>query len=247
VIFALVMREMATSYGRSSIGYLWAILEPIGGIIVLTVALSIVLNAPPIGDSFALFYATGFMPFSLYGKVQSSIMGAVRANKQLLFYPEVSYMDAILARFILNFLTQALVAIIVIGGIVLLFGIRLNIDPGMGALSLALAAAVGLGVGTINIALADLFPSWTQLWSIINRPLFLASGVFFMFDSMPLWAQDILWYNPLIHIVGLMRAAVFSTYDSTYISVAYVAAFAGLTFLAGLLMLRRYAKDIINI
>jgi capsular polysaccharide transport system permease protein len=32
-IVALIMREMATSYGRSPGGYIWAIAEPVAGIV----------------------------------------------------------------------------------------------------------------------------------------------------------------------------------------------------------------------
>ena len=44
-IGALVMREMSSTYGKSTGGYLWVILEPIAGIVLLTVIFSIALLA----------------------------------------------------------------------------------------------------------------------------------------------------------------------------------------------------------
>ena len=41
VLFALVVREMATKFGRSWGGYLWAIAEPLGGILLLTARLQL--------------------------------------------------------------------------------------------------------------------------------------------------------------------------------------------------------------
>ncbi len=57
-VSALVLREMSTTYGRSAIGYLWAFIEPTAGLVLLTLVMSIIVVAPPIGTSFALFYAS---------------------------------------------------------------------------------------------------------------------------------------------------------------------------------------------
>ena len=66
MIFALVVREMGAKFGRSAGGYLWAIAEPLGGIVLLAIAFSLALRAPPSGTSFILFYATGTVPFSMF-------------------------------------------------------------------------------------------------------------------------------------------------------------------------------------
>jgi capsular polysaccharide transport system permease protein len=246
VIFALIMREMATTYGRSSLGYLWAVLEPIGGIAVLTIAFSVFLRSPPIGDSFALFYASGFLPFSVWARIQGNIMMAIQANRALLFYPEVRYIDAIFARYLLALLTQSLVCIIVLGGIIVMDGVRVQVDLPIAVLSIVVASLLGIGMGTLNSVLIHVIPSYLNVWSIATRPLFIASGVFFLFDTMPTWAQNILWYNPLVHVVGMMRLGLYTTYDGAYVSVAYPLAVAAITMLIGLLLLRRLARDIIN-
>ena len=69
VLFALMVREMATKFGRSWGGYIWAIAEPLGGIMLLTVAFSFAFRKPPLGTNFALFYATGIIPFYLFSNV----------------------------------------------------------------------------------------------------------------------------------------------------------------------------------
>ena len=65
-ILALILREMSTTYGRSAGGYIWAVLEPAAGIALLAFAFSLALRAPSLGTNFALFYATGYLPFMLY-------------------------------------------------------------------------------------------------------------------------------------------------------------------------------------
>ena len=70
MLFALVVREMSTKFGRSWGGYLWAIAEPLGGILLLTLAFSLALRKPPLGTNFPLFYATGIVPFFLFSNVE---------------------------------------------------------------------------------------------------------------------------------------------------------------------------------
>lgn len=67
-----------------------------------------------------------------------------------------------------------------------------------------------------------------------------------MYDSVPDSFKIYLWLNPLTHIVGLMRKGFYSSYSADYVSVAYVAVWAGITSVVGLFFLRRYHKKILN-
>jgi len=246
VIFALMMRDMATKYGRSSMGYLWAVLEPIGAITILSLAFSIALQSPALGESFPLFYATGYMPFMLYNAMVNSVSAAVRENLQFLFYPRVTYADAIIARFILTLLTQLLVAAIIFVGINWVFGLSLNVEIHRVLIAFLVAAFLGLGIGTLNLVIIFLMPSWRQIWSIITRPLFLVSCIFYLFDSLPDWVQSVLWFNPLIHIIGQNRSGFYSVYDAQYVVLAYPLTIGAVTLFLGLALLRRFSQDLIN-
>jgi capsular polysaccharide transport system permease protein len=79
----------------------------------------------------------------------------------------------------------------------------------------------GLGVGLINCLLMGMFQVWERIWAVLSRPMFLISGVFFLYDDMPRVAQNILWWNPLIHGTGLVRIGFYPTYNGSYISLPY--------------------------
>jgi len=245
-VMALILREMSTTYGRSPGGYLWAILEPIGAIVVLSLGFSLIVNAPALGTSFIMFFATGFLPFSIYNSVSNAVARSLNFSRPLLKYPGVTFVDAILARFLLNGMTQWMVFYIVIFGIMILqdTGAILDFPPIL--ISLVMVAAIGLGVGMINCVLFGLFPIWMQLWSIFSRPLFLASGVLFIYDDMPKTVQDILWYNPLMHVIGLMRTGFYANYDATYVSLSFGFGVAAVFTALGLVLLGRYHADILK-
>lgn len=245
-IIALVLREMGTTYGRSPGGYVWAILQPLGVLAIMSIAFSAVLRAPSLGTSFILFYATGFLPFSGYGEIQGKVSNALRFSKALLAYPRVTWIDTILARLVLAVLTKVTVGCIVFTGILSFVDTRAVLDIGPILNAAIMSACIGLGVGLMNCLLNGLIPIWSNLWSIVTAPLFLASGVFFLYEDMPQFAQDILWWNPILHAVGVMRRGFYPTYEASYVSFSYGYGLSATLILFGLVFLRRHHKLVLE-
>lgn len=245
-ISALILREMATSYGRSPGGYLWAILEPAAGITLLSLVFAAAFRSPPIGISFPMFYATGMLPFVLFSDVQSKAALSLMFSKQLLAYPTVTFLDALVARFILNLMTQLMVSYIVLTGCIVMFDTRVSPDLPVIITAFAMTALLALGIGTLNCFLFTRFNVMQRAWSILMRPMFIISGIFFLFETIPDPYQDYLWYNPLIHVIGLMRRGFYSNYDASYVSLPYVSAISLVCLFLGLLFLRRYNRELLN-
>ncbi|MEP1766929.1 MAG: ABC transporter permease [Sulfitobacter sp.] len=245
-IAALMLREMATSYGRSPGGYSWAVLEPVAGIALLSLVFSAAFRSPPIGISFALFYATGVLIFGVYSDIHGKVSTSLLFSKQLLAYPTVTFIDAILARFFLNMITQLLVGYIILTGCIVLFETRTTLDLPIVVQAYMLAASLGLGIGMLNAYVFTRFNVMQRFWSILMRPMFLLSGVLIPLETIPQPYQDYLWYNPLIHITGLMRSGFYGTYDAEYVSAPYVMGIALACMAPGLVLLRRHHQDLLT-
>ncbi len=244
-ILALILREMSTRYGRTPGGYLWNVLEPLAAILFLSVGFSLLLRNPSLGSSFLLFYATGYVPFDLYMSCSRNCQAAIKYSRPLLRYPAVTWLDAVLARFLLNGLTGLLTATLLLGGIIIAIDHQIiEMMPILRAMGMALMLA--LGVGTLNCLLLGLFPLWEIIWNILNRPLFLASGVFFLYEDLPQIAQDILWFNPLMHITATMRTGFYPTYHPEFVSYLYVTLVSMSLLVLGLILMGRFHRDILN-
>ncbi|MDT1064321.1 ABC transporter permease [Paracoccus sp. CPCC 101403] len=242
---ALIFREMATSYGKSPGGFVWAILEPVGGIALLTVIFSLAVRVPPVGSSFALFYATGLLPFLMFLDIARKIAQSLSFSKQLLFYPGVTFTDAIFARFTLSCVVHAIVFTTVIIGIVLYDRVELILNLPQIVTAFFMAAGLGLGVGCMNCFLMRRFPIWSNILAIATRPLFLLSCIFIPFDSLPEGFRNVLWFNPVVHIVGMNRSGFYSTYRAEYVEPTYVALVAASLFGLGLALLFRWHRDLV--
>ena len=244
-IIALMLREISSTYGRSPGGYIWAILEPAAGIALLTAIFSIGFRTPPLGTNFAYFYATGLLVFMMYADISAKIGQTVSFSRALLEYPRVTFVDAILARLILNTLTQIVVHVLVISFIIVAYDISLFPDFTKIVTAYGLVIVLSIGVGTLNSFLNLAFPIWQTAWAVLNRPLFLVSCLIFLFESVPEPYASILWYNPLVHIVGMMRDGYYPYYQPSYVSVIYPLAVGLALTMIGLFLLNRYHREIL--
>jgi capsular polysaccharide transport system permease protein len=243
-VWALISREMATNYGKSPGGYIWAILEPAAGIALMTALFSIAFRQPQLGISFALFYATGMLPFTMYKDLSGKIAKSISFSEKLMAYPAVTFIDAILARLILNTITQITIFFIVFGFIMTTVETRAHLDFQWIALSIAATLNLSVGIGIFNSVAFMKVPVWENIWAILNRPMFMISCIFFLFDSVPEPFKSMLWFNPLVHIVGLMRKGFYPSYDAAYVSLTYLFAPPLILSAFGLIMLRRYHNSV---
>lgn len=242
---ALMLREMATVYGRSPGGYLWAVLEPVAAVTLLAVLFALAFQAPPVGQDFALFYASGYLPYMAFAEVSQKMGQSIRFSHPLLTYPAVTSLDAVLARFLLNGLTHLVIVAVVLTALILWSGEPVLLDP-MGVMrALAMALGLAAGVGVLNAVLIARYGLWDRLWAIANRPLFILSGILFTFGSVPQPWRDFLWWNPLMHVTGAMRVSLYPGYDGAYVSAVYPMGLALVLGVLGLILLGRWHRDIL--
>ncbi len=241
-VFALMLREMASTYGRSPGGFVWMVAEPVAGVALLTLVFQLFLYTPPLGRDFALFYATGLLPFTYYTELTAKIGQSIRAIRPLLAYPAVTFVDALVSRFLLNSLIALVVFLVVIAGIVAMSGEVPDPDPARMLNGFGMLAVLALGFGTLNCFLFGALPVWERLWNILNRPLFLVSGVFFVVDDTPQPMRGWLQLNPLTHAIAELRAGLYTTYDAPFVSPAYSYGVGLVALFFGMLLLARHHR-----
>lgn len=244
-MLALILREIATTHGRTRGGYLWAVIEPIAAVALLVVVFSVAFEKPPLGRSFALFYASGYLPFMIYSDLAQKIGVSLRFSKPLLAYPAVTWWDALCARFVLNTLTHMVVFIVVLGAILIWEPRTLRLDLPLVLAGIGLAAALGFSLGALNAYLFEATPAWERIWAIANRPLFIMSGVLFLPDAVPDPYGEWLLYNPLVHVIGMLRAGVFPGYSAAWVDTGFVLEVTAVLLIPALVLLRANARDLL--
>lgn len=206
VVWALMMREVMTRFGRHKLGYFWVFLEPAIHIGVWFVIRLVIRDGGGAADmSPWLFLGTGVMPLVIFMQMNSYVGGAISANGALLAFPPVKTLDTIAARFLLDSGTLIVVAVTLFTTMVA-WGVATWPDS-LGTLALAGGgmALLGLGFGMCKAIATAFFPIAGNLNIIIVRALYLTSGIFFDPERLPPDIQYWLSFNPCLHGVQLFR------------------------------------------
>ena len=218
---ALVDRERRTRFATGTIGYLWAYIVPIAWIGFVVLFFWILDRVPPINVGPEIFVGTSFLPYIIFRSTVLSLGKTVGVHRHLLYIRPIAIRDFFTATSILEGYNLLAITLIICGGITLIFSADppSNISQVMSVLLLVWILGTGFGrfVGVFGL-LSD---SFARTIPIMMRPLFWASGIFYTATELPLPIQNILWYNPVLHLTELLREAYFLGYESPLASAWY--------------------------
>lgn len=241
VIMALMLREVHTIYGSSKLGYIWELIQSAFGIAVFWWIRSFVGSMDPHGLSLPVFLILGFGTFTVISRSISKLMSAVSGNRTLLTFPQVTELDVMIARVIVLFVTQVVVSVIMlIAAIAFDYEVQIT-NFGLFTCCLLLAPLLGLGAGMVLSSLAVFLPVLEHIVPMMLRILFFTSGVFFSINRFGSDVVAVLSYNPILNLIELMRSSFGTGYDTTNMSLSYVAVFTLVLLSVGLL-LERYVR-----
>ena len=222
VVGAVILRETRTRFGRHRLGYLWAFVESLFWVLTFAGIHHMMGHTPAGGMDIIAFLATGIITFILFRNTVTHCQASILGNRPLLFYPQVRPLDIALARSLLEAVTLSVVFVVLLSANGLVQS-ELYVDSALRVLAgLLLAWLLGLGLGLCLMGLATFFPVVDQIVPILLRPMFFVSGLFFTANDLPAGLRDALLYNPMMHVIELVRDGWFREYEAHYLDLSYV-------------------------
>jgi capsular polysaccharide transport system permease protein len=239
VIYALLLRELSSRFGRSRGGFLWVLVEPIAHLLLPVFIFGFIRQRLMPGIEYPVFLVYGFLPFLLFKTICLQIVDGVNAAQGLLSYRQVLLMDVFIAKALAHVVIQILVFLIVLTALAM-FGYNvLPAHPVELAAVLGLTVLLAFGLGLVLAALASLVPDARPVIHVIFMPLYFASGILFSVTRFPDAWQRWLAINPVLHLVELSRVTSLAGYvPMQYTSIAYPVALALLSIVIGLMLYR---------
>ncbi|MBB4305327.1 capsular polysaccharide transport system permease protein [Rhodobium orientis] len=222
-----MLRDMRTRFSDQSLGFLWAVMEPVGMIAALALLFSTGLKGrePALGESYILFFASGMLPYSAYKSVTGAINRSAKGNRNLLFFPIVKPIDSYVASAVLETTTMVVVMSVIFVSYHVAFGGGLPDSFIMTIVPFIYAALIGFSIGVFNVCIGSVFKSWVKIFKMTSRPMFFISGIFFIAESLPRSIQNILYYNPILHITEWTRQGYFAEFNSDFLDLYYLNGF----------------------
>jgi capsular polysaccharide transport system permease protein len=246
VISALLRRETVTRFGKYRLGFIWMLLEPLLGVIVLGIIFSSIVARSVPEIPYPFFLLNGMLMLKLLTGPMNAGINAIGANRGLLVYPSVRPLDPFLARFLFELFTT-LFSFAVFCGV----GAWMGMEFSMAYLQLLAACflltwLLGCGLGLIFGVAAAYFNEAEKIVSVLQRPLLFVSAVMFPTHALPESAQNILHYNPLVHTIELSRKALFPYYHAGDVNLLYPTVIATVFFSVGIILFRNHRNFLVK-
>lgn len=224
VVFALLMREVMTRFGRHNLGFLWLFFEPM----LFTLGVTALWTATKAvhGSTLAIvpFAVTGYSSVLLWRNMPSRCIGAVDPNRTLLYHRNVRVLDIYIARLLLEIM-----------GATMSFGTLTLFFSGIGWMDLPedvlqvlgawfMLAWFGSALAIFLGSLSEEYEVVDKLWHPASYLLFPLSGAAFLVDALPKSAQSLALFLPMVNGVECLRDGFFGSkinaiYDMQYMGI----------------------------
>lgn len=241
-VSALMVREMTTRFGKNGLGYLWVVIQQVIFVGIFAVVFKVQGRHLSYGVEHVAFLITGINSFFVFTNTKGQIKSALTAGKSLLYYRQISPFAIYISRFVLELFTGVFVFSVLVS-----ISVILGEDLHMSSLLVVLATLFLLGLlgaclGLFISSVSVFFPAIEHFDSAVNRALFFTSGLFFYANELPDKVRELLMWNPLFHLIELLRDGFFYSYTAKYASIEYVLGWV-LGFLFFSLVLERIARS----
>ncbi|MDD2465383.1 MAG: ABC transporter permease [Desulfobulbus sp.] len=241
VIWALLMREIITRYGRNDFGFLWMFLAP-----MLFMVLLLSTRASGGGNihglSIIAFFITGYCAAFMLRKIASRGINAVEPNRSLMYHRNVRILDIYTARLLLEMAGESMAFFFLMLVSIFMSLIPMPDDTLKMLLAWGLLAWFGSALAIILGSLNEMYQFVEKFWQPTSILLFVLSGAFFMVDWFPEPTRSYLLYLPWIHSMELLREGYFGSAITPHYDLGYSTIWnLGLT-LFGLLLMRSAAN-----
>lgn len=226
VQFALILREMRSKVGAKRFGLFWLLAEPMVHIAVMMTLITLRrfgFTNTGSGIDFPVFLMSGMVPFFMMRNIALKGMEAVKANMALFAYKQIKPFDTILARAIIEVILYSCVYAIL--SFILGFWFAYNVaihQPLEWLLVLCVGMLMSFSLALLYCMLGDIVPESKMIIRMIYLPVYLLSGVLFPIWILPSYIMDWLLWNPYLHLIDLLRLAMFEHYPEHYgVNMAY--------------------------
>jgi capsular polysaccharide transport system permease protein len=244
VIWALILRELITRFGRDNLGVLWVVGEPM----IFTLGVATFWSATGLTHSFSIpivaFAVTGYSSVLMWRNAASHSSSAVEANKNLLHHHGVTVLDTIIARIALE-VCGATCSFIVLSLFFIYVGwMPVPVDMLLVIGGWLMLAWFGASLALLIGAAVTFSQVVERLWWPTSYLLFPASGAAFMVEWLPVKLQSIVLYLPMVHGVEMLRQGYFGNVVKTHYDLGYMASCCLVVSLCGFYLVREASRRV---
>lgn len=247
VIGALIMRELHTRYGRENIGFAWFIGEPIVFTFGVVVLWSYIRSSSEHGVGLVPFVLTGYTPLVMWRHCFSQSVNSLKANGSLLYHRNVTLLDVLFARMLLEIAGSMLAFTLA----VVVFSLLGYTTPPQGDILLVLlgwilSAWFAVSTAILVAPLTEFSPVAERFAPILGYVMVPLCGAFWMVDWLPAGIRSYALLLPSVSAYEIIRDGYFGSKVTTYYNPGWACLVCAIMSFAGLVLMRR-ARHVLTV
>ncbi len=206
LIIQLLRRDIVTRYKRSVLGIAWTMLNPLGTMIVLSVAFSQVFKTT---EGYPAYVLSGLLAWNFFSQASNASMVNLIWGEGLLkriFLPRTSFALAAIGTGFVNTVLSIVPMLIVM----LLFNIPITLTIFFLPVPLFILAMFSLGVGLLVSTFAVYFPDVAEMYQIVLTAWMYLTPIIYPEEILPEKISFLVsTFNPMYSIVKLFRIPLY--------------------------------------
>lgn len=227
LIVQIVRRDILTRYKRSALGVAWTMLNPLGTMLVLTIAFSRAFGTT---QAYAAYLLSGLIAWTFFAQTTNAAISHLVWGGGLLkriYVPRTVFAISAIGTGLVN-LTLSILPLLIV---MLATGVPLRWTAAFLPISMLFLAIFALGMGLLISAIAVYFADVAEMYQIVLTAWMYLSPVIYPESILPeTYRTWISLFNPMYHLIRIFRQPI---YDGAIPDLAEIA-FAGAISLATL-------------
>jgi len=205
LLWNLIVKDLKVRYKRSSIGFIWVMLNPLLTMAVLTLVFSEVFRFNL--DHYAAQLLGGTLVWNLYAQGTNASMASLQGNGIILrklYVPPSVFVASAIGSALVNFVfaLAPFLLVTLYNGVSPSFTWLFMIVPAV------LATLFSFGLGLIVAALVAFFNDIFEIYQVLLSAYYFLTPIFYPLSSLPEPLRSMEQYNPMYLFIDMFRAAV---------------------------------------
>ena len=204
LVWQLVRRDILTRYKRSFLGVAWTMLNPLGMMLVWTIAFSQFFKSSSL-PSYPAYVLSGLLAWTFFSQTTTAAMvnliwGGGLLNR--IYIPRVSFALAAMGTGLVNIFLSLIPLFVVM----LFTGMQIHWSFLFIPVSILVICAFALGVGLLISTWAVFFPDIQEMYQIVLVAWMFLTPIMYPEEILPeAYRVYITTLNPMYHMVKLFR------------------------------------------
>lgn len=246
LVYFLTWRDIKARYAQSTLGFSWAVVQPVFLMIVFSIIFGRLVKIDSDGVPYPIFSYTALVPWSLYSSSLSGATGSFVANTNVMskvYVPKIVFpLTSIFSR-----LPDFFIALILVFGLMVWYGqapsIWLLFLPMLVLLIIVQALGVGLWFGTLAVQFRDV----RYGVGLLVQVMMYATPIVYPASLIPEKYRLIYGINPMAGVIEAFRSAMLSTRPMPWDLLAVGVLTSVVVLVSGVLFFRRMERNFVDV